>query len=141
VIQEVGSHGTTRMHLNYKLFKGVSVQLHDLKAHKETAAKLASAPSIKRVWPIELHDLPDVTGANSKALNIKDLELGGKTDSALSRRDVMNETDTWPPHLMTQVEKLRAKGITGKGIKLAIVDTGVSSLSLEVASRTLSPSL
>ncbi|UNI24715.1 hypothetical protein JDV02_010442 [Purpureocillium takamizusanense] len=123
VAQEVSSHGTTRMHLNYKLFKGVSVQLHDMKNHKETAAKLASTPGIKKVWPIEIHDLPDDTMGRS--VNLKDWDIGGKPDWKLSRRDVMNDTDIWPPHVMTQVEKLRAKGITGKGIKLAIVDTGV----------------
>ncbi|GJN68090.1 hypothetical protein PLICBS_002133 [Purpureocillium lilacinum] len=29
------------------------------------------------------------------------------------------------PHVMTQVDKLHAKGITGKGVKVAILDTGV----------------
>ncbi|KAJ6439369.1 subtilisin-like serine protease PR1C [Purpureocillium lavendulum] len=118
--QVVGKHGTTRMKLNYKHFKGVSVQLHDLKGAKDTAASLASAPSIKRAWPIEIHDLPD--DHPSKVFNLKDWNI---TDAKLTKRDVMNETDTWSTHVMTQVDKLRAKGVTGKGIKLAVVDTGV----------------
>ncbi|GJN84461.1 hypothetical protein PLIIFM63780_008018 [Purpureocillium lilacinum] len=112
------------MHFNYKLFKGVSVQLHDIEGHREIAAKLASAPSIKNVWPIEIHRRPNITG-NGKPLNLKDMDFGGEADGDRLRRDVMNETDTWPPHVMTQVDKLRAKGITGKGIKLAVIDSGV----------------
>ncbi|KAG5938400.1 hypothetical protein E4U59_003799 [Claviceps monticola] len=38
------------------------------------------------------------------------------------------ELDTFSPHVMTQVDKLRAKGITGKGIKVAVVDTGIDYL-------------
>lgn len=123
MIQQVGSHGTTRMKLNFKHFKGVSVQLHDLKKAKDTVAQLASAPSIKNVWPIEIHDLPKV--ADGKVLTANDWNIKDGDRSQLSRRNIMNETDVWPPHIMTQVDKLRAKGITGKGIKLAIVDTGV----------------
>ncbi|KAL3959629.1 hypothetical protein ACCO45_004746 [Purpureocillium lilacinum] len=123
VIQQVGSHGTTRMKLNFKHFKGVSVQLHDLKKEKDTVARLASAPSIKNVWPIEIHDLPKV--ADGKVLTANDWNIKDGDHSQLQKRNIMNETDVWPPHIMTQVDKLRAKGITGKGIKVAIVDTGI----------------
>lgn len=139
MVQAVGGHGTTRMHFNYKLFKGVSVQLHDIEGHREIAAKLASAPSIKNVWPIEIHRRPNITG-NGKPVNLKDMDFGGEADGDRLRRDVMNETDTWPPHVMTQVDKLRAKGITGKGIKLAVIDSGVSGLILASATRANSVS-
>ncbi|KAG6089177.1 hypothetical protein E4U30_008419 [Claviceps sp. LM220 group G6] len=33
--------------------------------------------------------------------------------------------DKVAPHIMTQVDKLRAKGITGKGVKIAVIDTGI----------------
>ena len=33
--------------------------------------------------------------------------------------------DSFTPHVMTQVDKLKAENITGKGIKVGIVDTGV----------------
>jgi hypothetical protein len=35
---------------------------------------------------------------------------------------------------MTQVDKLRAEGYTGKGIKIAVIDTGVS---LDLSARTI----
>ena len=44
---------------------------------------------------------------------------------ALAKRDVSGN-DTFTPHLMTQVNKFRDAGITGKGIKVAVIDTGVS---------------
>lgn len=37
--------------------------------------------------------------------------------------------DTYSPHVMTQVDRLRNKGFVGKGIKVAVVDTGVSEPS------------
>lgn len=36
-------------------------------------------------------------------------------------------TDAYSPHVMTQVDRLRNQGVVGKGIKVAIVDTGVST--------------
>lgn len=36
-------------------------------------------------------------------------------------------TDEFSPHVMTQVDRLRNQGVDGKGIKVAIVDTGVSA--------------
>lgn len=44
--------------------------------------------------------------------------------------------DTFTPHVMTQVDMLRADGITGKGVKIAVIDTGVSlALTDEEGSR------
>lgn len=34
--------------------------------------------------------------------------------------------DTFSPHVMTQVDRLRSQGVVGEGIKVAVVDTGVS---------------
>lgn len=45
----------------------------------------------------------------------------------LEKRAVnISVADTFTPHVMTQVDLLRADGITGKGVKIAVVDTGVS---------------
>lgn len=37
--------------------------------------------------------------------------------------------DTFSPHAMTQVDRLRNQGVVGKGIKVAVVDTGVRKSS------------
>lgn len=114
----MGAEGETRMKLDYKLFKGVSVQLHDVENADKKAAKMAAMPAIKNMWPVEVFDIPTpkVQWTGSPA---PDSET-----SSLQKR--ANTTDTFSPHVMTQVDKLRAKGITGKGIKIAVIDTGVS---------------
>ena len=38
---------------------------------------------------------------------------------------IVGETDVNNPHKMAKVDELHAKGIKGKGIKIAIIDSGV----------------
>lgn len=113
----MSSEGETRMTFDYKLFKGVSVKLHDVEKAEEKAIKLASTPAIKNMWPVEVYSVP-----KTKVLWTGTPETDGA--GALQKR--ANSSDTFSPHVMTQVDKLRAKGYTGKGIKIAVIDTGVS---------------
>ena len=93
----------------------MSIQVHDTDKADEKAGEIASLPSVKRVWPIQVVRVPDE--------NVR--VVGNASFSVLGpRADKSN--DTFAPHVMTQVDKLRAKGITGKGVKIAVVDTGVS---------------
>ncbi|KZZ91714.1 subtilisin-like serine protease PR1C [Moelleriella libera RCEF 2490] len=115
--QTVGKDGSTRMKLDYELFKGVSVQLHDLKKADEKVATLASSPAVKAVFPVTLYKMP-----NPKV----EWTVQGSTASEKGSLNARTEEkDTFSPHVMTQVDKLRAKGITGKGVKIAVVDTGI----------------
>ncbi|KHN97107.1 subtilisin-like serine protease PR1C [Metarhizium album ARSEF 1941] len=116
--RSVGKDGTTRMKLDYELFKGVSVQLHDVDKAHEKAAKLAATPAVKAVYPVQLFNMPKpkvewVAQDNTKA------------PSGLLSSRADESPDIFSPHVMTQVDKLRAKGITGKGVKIAVVDTGI----------------
>lgn len=97
------------MSFNSELFKGVSIQ-HDVENAEETAARIASKPEIKNVWPVHIYDRP------------KNEFQAADVASALTKRD----QDTVAPHIMMGVDKLREKGITGKGIKIAVLDSGVS---------------
>lgn len=76
-----------------------------------------SLSSVKRVWPLSVYSLP------------KDevVWTGKTTDGAqsITKRQDSNSTDTFSPHVMTQVDQLRAQGILGTGIKVGIIDTGV----------------
>ncbi|KAI1413582.1 subtilisin-like protein [Hypoxylon sp. FL1857] len=112
----IGSKAKTRMNLDYKLFKGVSIQFHDLTTAGEEATKLNSLASVKQVWPNRVYSLPNDeviwTGRS-----------GGKGYLQNVKRQLGN--DTFNPHVMTQVDKLRANGITGKGVKIGIIDSGV----------------
>ncbi|KFG80029.1 subtilisin-like serine protease PR1C [Metarhizium anisopliae] len=116
--QTVGKDGTTRMKLDYELFKGVSVQLHDVDKAHEKAAKLADTPAVKAVYPVQLFNMP-----KPKVEWIA--QDGTKAPGGLLSSRADDAVDTFSPHVMTQVDKLRAKGITGKGVKIAVVDTGI----------------
>jgi subtilisin family serine protease len=114
---EVQAKGSTRMKLDYKLFKGVSVQLDDVDQADAKAARIAALPAVKNMWPVEVYSIPDDVVKS----------VGGHGAAAvLDKRAKGNDTgDVFSPHVMTQVDKLRAKGFTGKGIKIAVIDTGI----------------
>lgn len=48
----------------------------------------------------------------------------------LRRRQGVDEKDVFSTHVQTQIDLLRAEGITGKGIKIAVIDTGVGHFPL-----------
>ncbi|KAI0138502.1 subtilisin-like protein [Hypoxylon sp. NC0597] len=112
----ISSKAKTRMNLDYKLFRGASIQFDDLTTAEEEAGKLNSLASVKQVWPNRVYTLPKDevvwTGRSGGAEYLKNV-----------RRQLGN--DTFTPHVMTQVDKLRANGITGKGVKIGIIDSGV----------------
>ncbi|KAI0883496.1 subtilisin-like protein [Annulohypoxylon maeteangense] len=112
----IGSKAKTRMNLDYQLFKGVSIQFDDLKTAEEEAAKLNSLASVKQVWPNRVYTLP-------KDEVVWTGRSGGQDYIKNVKRQLGN--DTFTPHVMTQVDKLRANGVTGKGVKIGIIDSGV----------------
>ncbi|KAG6133306.1 hypothetical protein E4U12_002843 [Claviceps purpurea] len=119
--RSMAGDGKTRMKLEFELFNGLSFQLHDLKTAKEKVAIYAAMPAVKAVHPVMLYDMP-----NPK---IEWIAPNGSTfeKSGLASR-AEGGPDTFSTHVMTQVDKLRAKGITGKGIKVAVVDSGIDYL-------------
>ncbi|KAI6087479.1 subtilisin-like protein [Hypoxylon rubiginosum] len=112
----IGSKAETRMNLDYKLFKGASIQFKDLKTAEQEATKLNSLASVKQVWPNRVYSLP-------KDEVVWTGQAGGVDYIRNVKRQLGN--DTFTPHVMTQVEKLRSEGVTGKGIKIGIIDSGV----------------
>lgn len=117
-VQHIAS---TRMKLDYKLFKGASIRFHDVDKAHHHAEMLAGTPHVKKIWPVYLYDLPEYTthwDAGEDATRRKGQD-GPTTRQA--------PADTFSPHVMTQVNRLRDAGFLGEGIKVAIIDTGVSS--------------
>ncbi|GKT45171.1 subtilisin E [Colletotrichum spaethianum] len=106
---EIGvSKVSQRLKLDSKVFKGVSINVENY--NNETSSMIASLPQVKKLWPVSLIKVPD-------------LEVSWTGKESKNKRQT-NSTN-WPPHVMTQVDKLRAKGFTGEGLRIGIVDTGI----------------
>lgn len=105
-----------RKDLRFKLFKGASIQFKDTKNAEKQAAKVAQMPTVKRIYPVRRYPSPQhtVLSTGDAALEFVKRQDGGGND-------------TFSTHLMTQVNKFRDAGITGKGIKIGVIDTGVSN--------------
>ncbi|PMB65349.1 Thermophilic serine proteinase [Beauveria bassiana] len=92
-----------------KVFYGVSVRLHNSTL---TTNQMENMPGVTKVWPIE---------AEKQQVELQPVQSPGQR-SGPQRRDT---SSSWN-HIMTQIDKLHAAGFTGSGIKIGIVDTGVS---------------
>ncbi|TPX17546.1 uncharacterized protein E0L32_003189 [Thyridium curvatum] len=122
-LQSKGLPASKRMTLSYSLFKGSSFQLDkgiDVDPVK-TTSRIASIPVVKKVWPVRIVPLPD-----SK---IRPAGFGHNNSTvppapSLARR-APGQNGTLSTHVQTQVDKLLAAGVTGKGIRIGIIDTGV----------------
>ncbi|KAG5958438.1 hypothetical protein E4U58_005366 [Claviceps cyperi] len=112
VLDHIGSEASTRMTFDYKLFRGLSLQFHNVAGAEKRSQEIAAMPAVKQVWPVGLISAKSVTKAASLT-------------SEVVMRDGTLPRDTFAPHVMTQVDRLRAKGITGKGVKVALIDTGI----------------
>lgn len=118
-----GVDADTRMELSYRFFKGVSFQVKNSSiAHHDGALlrrQIGGSSRVKNIWPVRTVklDLPKDNGAPTEA-----------PVSRTKRQAVApgNSTkNTFSPHVMTQVDKLREQGLTGKGLRVGIVDSGV----------------
>ncbi|KAH6898227.1 peptidase S8/S53 domain-containing protein [Thelonectria olida] len=116
--EKAAADGSTRMEFDYKLFKGASIQFKDLAKAEDLATKMLDLPVVKRFWPVKVYGMPDPR-----------IEWTGSRDqeySAIEKRSAYDTAkDTFSPHVMTQVDKLRAEGYTGKGVKIAVIDSGI----------------
>ncbi|KAK1987745.1 subtilase [Colletotrichum cereale] len=101
---DADDEAVTRMNLNYTLFKGASIQFTNLDTADAKAAQLARLSSPEVIW----------TGKQGRDyVDLKKRQLGN---------------DTFSSHVQTQVDKLHRDGVTGKGIKVAVIDTGIDYL-------------
>ncbi|KAI1763358.1 subtilisin-like protein [Hypoxylon sp. FL1150] len=107
-----------RLDLSYSLFKGLSFRLKNVSQNdSDVAAQMISdMPKVRKVWPIRVRNVPED--------EVVWVGNGADASVALKRRQE-SANDTFSPHVMTQVDKLRAEGFTGTGVRIGIVDTGV----------------
>jgi subtilisin family serine protease len=117
VYSKLDGDADTRMKLDFSLFKGVSIQFKDPLTADEKAANLNALPAVRAMYPVKTYSIP-------KPEVVWTAEAG-RDYIDLKRRQA--GADTFSTHVMTQVDKLRSEGFTGKGIKIAVIDTGVSA--------------
>lgn len=104
--------------LSSSIFHGVSLDvLHAEHATPSgTTAAILTATGVKQVWPVRAVSMPS-----------KDVEsfvsLGSDASLAQTTRRAVG--DSYPPHVMAQVDRLHKAGFTGRGVRIAVVDTGV----------------
>ncbi|PHH64761.1 hypothetical protein CDD81_4023 [Ophiocordyceps australis] len=103
----VGNHGTV-LFKYYMPFRGLSIRFD--REWREWEVR-ALVPGAKAVWRVKTHQTPVVKP---------------EEDEEVMRRSVGSAEETrYAPLVMMQVDKLRRQGLTGKGIKLAVIDTGI----------------
>ncbi|KAG5991893.1 hypothetical protein E4U43_003907 [Claviceps pusilla] len=113
VLDHLKDDAAIRMHLDSKPFRGLSFQLHDLDDAGSKAKAVGDLQAVKAIWPIRTHE----TASRKK------FQVLAQPQGNLVVRD--NAADTFSTHVMTQVDQLRAKNITGAGIKVAVIDGGI----------------
>ncbi|KAJ6260039.1 Cucumisin [Drechslerella dactyloides] len=105
-----------RLALNQEtsIFNGVSFDLEDDTA--DNRAIIESWGEVVQLSPVRLYDATAPVGR----------KVTRDVATLISRQAENNLTvDAYPPHLQGNVNKLRAEGLTGSGIKIAVVDTGI----------------
>ncbi|USP79989.1 serine-type endopeptidase [Curvularia clavata] len=104
-----------RKDLRFRFFKGVSFQLKSSSSNSsgwDFLRQMKAQPQVKNIWPTRI-----TTRAREESAVVP-AQLQHAKRQAVSQ-------DTFSPHVMTQVDKLHAEGVTGKGYRVAIVDSGV----------------
>ena len=111
------------MKLKHTLFNGASVAIDNLENVESIAGAIATLACVKSMWPMQSYGPPSTR-----------LDWVGRPGMHTQHRDSLGAratiNDAFTPHVMTQVDKLRSKGVTGKGIKVAVIDSGVSDFSV-----------
>ncbi|KAG8987085.1 hypothetical protein FRB90_003613, partial [Tulasnella sp. 427] len=90
------------------VFVGVSLNIKS----DEDLKTLVQVPHVKSIKPVFLHPRPEP---------VSFYQPTGKNDPKLP-------PDTFSTHVMTGVNKLHAEGYTGKGVKVAVIDSGIDYL-------------
>lgn len=116
-----------RMNMSFKLFNGSSFSITNHGRHDSIASKISVMPSVKRIWPMHLYPAPTGQGRRQRARDTPFPNVGdfGHASGHGEATSTAARNHSYSPHLMIQVDRLHAAGYTGKGVRIAIVDTGV----------------
>ncbi|PHH72411.1 hypothetical protein CDD82_5992 [Ophiocordyceps australis] len=104
----VAAHHGTVLFRYYIPFRGLSIRFGREWREREVRALV---PGAKAVWPVKTHKTPVARHEDERELKTR--MLGEEEETG------------YAPLVMTQVDKFRRQGLTGRGIKVAIVDSGI----------------
>lgn len=119
-LQGDGISVTHRMDLNYQLFKGASFRIEDPSESDAIVNKIVDTAQVKNIWPVRKFQFP-----KPEPISVARNGTGGAFSRLMKEKRQTGAKDSFNTHVMTQVDKLRAAGFTGKGIRIGVVDTGV----------------
>ncbi|KKA26827.1 hypothetical protein TD95_000784 [Thielaviopsis punctulata] len=122
-----------KMDFNYTLFKGASIELTNPETSEKLLAEIQAMAGIntyqvKRIprpnAEVKWSGNPDAMYPDDK-LSPRGTNSTGRTNNATTAYGGLNIDST---HAMTQVDKVRAAGYRGKGVKIGVIDTGIDYL-------------
>ncbi|TKW56871.1 Minor extracellular protease vpr [Colletotrichum tanaceti] len=140
--RDLGLDVQHRRDLNFRLFKGASFRVRnasrsdDDDTTTDMSRRIAEMPGVKGVWPVRTVRMPTpkpISVGRRSNTNNPERRASGTGGGAGKRQEdhppgnnnTDSDSDTFTPHVMTQVDRLRAEGFTGKGIRIAVVDSGI----------------
>ncbi|KAH4605240.1 hypothetical protein HBI70_057410 [Parastagonospora nodorum] len=107
-----------RLNLTSEIFSGCSITFRQGVNEAEELARLLAKDQVVQAWRNKR-----IAGQDSKNVPIAPGVPAKLKSRQTFKRNPMK--DTFSPHVMTQVDQLHAKGITGKGARIALLDFGV----------------
>ena len=113
-----GVYAEHRMDLSFRFFQGVSFKVKGSSANSTATntesflRQMQAVPQVRNIWPSQILQRP------------REVEVAVPAQSAHVKRQTQQE-DTFSTHVMTQIDKLHAEGVTGKGFRVAVIDGGI----------------
>ncbi|KAH8923025.1 subtilisin-like protein [Atractiella rhizophila] len=113
---------------NDKLFHGASITFGD----GMTLSEIASLEGVQKVWPVRYYTPHDYESRKHHYDNVNKKRHHRLAEEAMLKKRAYKplpasvyKNDKFAPHVQVGADKLHEQGVLGKGVKVAIVDTGV----------------
>ncbi|PFH57331.1 hypothetical protein XA68_15217 [Ophiocordyceps unilateralis] len=132
---EASLNATRCRTMDFPLFKGASIQVPGHRADQAAVlAQLQTAAGVREASVVEVLRGPAVEEKGSveewlgkeekRAVVKRDLRWKNETGNG-TRDETANMNKALPAHILAQVDLLHQEGYTGKGVKIALIDSGI----------------
>lgn len=101
---------TPRLNISSSVFIGASFHL----SNSEELSSISVHPAVSNIWPVSVYPRP--SPRIDSVINVSNSRINAER---------FTSRDTYTPHTMTGVNKLHNQGFNGKGVIIAIIDTGI----------------